>query len=535
MQAIARAVSVITTERVASFYLTRYNPVKNLTPQTLVSALDGYYAGRLRRLALIMERIEDVDDVVKIVAAKAKKQPGTRGWEIIAEDDSPEAATHKEALENFYNRLTVTNAIDGDVRGEVNLLLYQMMDAKAKGYACHEILWDPQPGYLTAELRFVPLWFFERTQGHLRFLEGDHDIYGVDLEPGRWLITQGDGLMRACAIAYLYKQMPLKDWLIYCGRHGMPLILGKTHATYDSPEWQAMETAVSQVSAEYSAVMSADDAIDSVDTTAKGELPHPKLVERMDRTMAAIWRGADLSTISSGQGAEGTGASLQGEEAELIAAADAEMLSDTLRRTIDRVVIKWATGADAPKAYFAIKGVTKDTTELDLKVDKQLHEMRFPISTEDLANRYGRSLPDSDENLLPPPAAQSGALQLRSTDEAGRLQDAAANQRTEPAGPDHPVVGQLLANARLQLAEARQQDLLPLAERLNGLYILAEGEELSEDELRGALVAFRTELPELMQRINLDPQAVSVFADTMSAAVIDGMAMEAAAQQRGQE
>ena len=509
--------TVIAPNRVAYWYLTRHNPVRDLTPETLVSAMDAYFRGEVRRLSLIMERIEDVDDVLKVVASKAKKQPATRGWEIIAEDKGQEAQDHKEALENFYNRITVTNAIDTDQVGEVSLLLNQMMDAKSKGYACHEIMWRPGIDHLTAEFRFVPLWFFERKQGRLRFLEDDYAIDGVDLEPGRWLITHGDGLMRACCIAYLYKQMPLKDWLIYCGRHGMPGILGKTHAAYDSPEWKAMEGAVEQMGSEWSGVTSSQDDIVPIDLSAQGELPHPKIIERMDRTMAALWRGADLSTISSGDGAQGSGASLQGDETELIAAADSNAISDTLRRTIDRPVIKWCCGSSRPKAYFAIKGVTKDTTDQDLKMLDQLWQMGFPISQETIASRLSISLPDDDETLLPPPT-QSAPLSTPYSQPSTSSFSRAAN-----AAPDPAAAGQYNAAARMQLAASVQADVEPLAKILNDIYVLSDSEAWEPERIVKRLEAFRADLPRLQKEQNLNPDAVNAYADLIGTAIANAI------------
>lgn len=520
------AATIITPARLSAWYLMRYNPVRDLTPENLVQALDAYYRGDLRRLALIMERIEDTDDVLKVVAAKAKKQPGTRGWEIIAEDKDPEAAAHKEALENFYNRLTVTNAIDPDQAGEVNLLLENMMDAKAKGYSMHEIIWQPQQGYLTAQLNFVPLWFFERRTGRLRFLPDDNCWDGEDLEPGRWLIHRGDGLMRACSIAKLYKDMPLKDWVIYTGRHGMPGIIGKTHAQYDSPEWRAMDNAVLNFSSEFAATMSANDEIAVIDATAKGELPHPALVERMDRAMAALWRGADLSTISSKEG-EGTGASLQGNESEILAAADSEALADTLRRTIDRTVIKWATGSDTPKAYFALRGVARDTTEQDLKIDAQLHIMGFPISIESLAARYSRTIPDGEETLLPPPAppamppsapawmAGNAAISPQSKGEKSfAALSPPANAASQPQAA-------YLQASRERLAQAIQAETAPLADEIGDILMLSEAEDWNAERLTERLQSLRADLPAIQQRMGLSDAATTAYADIIGTAIVN--------------
>jgi hypothetical protein len=60
------------------------------------------------------------------------------------------------------------------------------------------------------------------------------------------MVTVGEGLMFSCAIAWMFKNLPLKDWAIYCNRHGMPGIKGTTPAERGSPEWTAMEDAVAQ-------------------------------------------------------------------------------------------------------------------------------------------------------------------------------------------------------------------------------------------------------------------------------------------------
>ncbi len=89
---------------------------------------------------------------------------------------------------------------------------------------------------LTATFRFAPLWFFEARSGPLRFLPDELAYEGVDLAPGQWLVTATDGLMESCSIVYLYKHLPLRDWLIYCERNGMPGVRGVTEAAPGTPE-----------------------------------------------------------------------------------------------------------------------------------------------------------------------------------------------------------------------------------------------------------------------------------------------------------
>jgi len=520
--AAAPAAGSVDRERLRTMMLQRYNPLRDFTPAKLVRVLQQLDAGHLREYAILAERVKEQDDILCSVSAKREKQPGTRGWEIVKSDeDNPQAAAHADALQYFYDNLTVTSAIDEDEVGEVSLLLRQMMSAVGYSWAAHEIIWQRRPDGLTAELRFVPLYFFERTQGRLRFLPRENAVYGEDLEAGRWMVTRAAGVMRACLVAYLYKHMPLQDWLIYCKRHGMPGLLGKTTATYNSSEWRAMESAIADFQAEFGAVVNTADSIEPLDVSTRGALPYGPIVERMDRAMATLWRGADLSTMSAGVG-QGQGASVQADETDILAADDSELLSDTLRRSLDRRVIEYRFGVSSPLAYFAVKGVTKDTVEQDLKIDQQLHTMGFPMALASLAERYGRSLPDAGEALLPSPAAPAAI-----PGETMLLANAAANAAT-PAGADQPVAAPYLAAARMGIAEAVQSDLAPLAKRLNDLVALAEGEDWNAAQFDAAVLALRMELPDLQRQMNLDPAAVLAFADAIGTLLADRVEESAA-------
>ena len=124
--------------------------------------------------------------------------------------------------------------VDENDQGEVSLLIRQMMSAKALRYSIHEIVWQPGD-VLTAQFRRAPVWFFENTTGRLRYIPAENGLYGVDMDPAAWSVACGEGLMTACSVAWMYKTLSLKDWVIYNERHGMPGIHGKTSAAQDSP------------------------------------------------------------------------------------------------------------------------------------------------------------------------------------------------------------------------------------------------------------------------------------------------------------
>lgn len=348
--------------------------------------LDAFHAGDLKEASLTWDAIERRDDVIQSVASKRKMSAARHGWDVLTLEDSPRANAHRDALLYFYNHVTVSNALDENERGGFNLLARQMMDAVGKRYAVHEIVWEPVgQRQMRARFRFVPLWFFENRTGRLRFLPTEQTLEGVDLKPGAWMVSSGAGIMEACSVAYIYKHLPLRDWLIYCERNGMPGVRGVTDALPGSQEWDMARDAVEAFGAEFRALMTRGTDIEPIDLGARGELPYPRLVERMDRGIAVLWRGADLGTISR-EG--GVGASLQLEEPDLLAEGDAQMLSDTLNTQVNRLLIEHLFGEE-PLAYIAVRPGRQRSHDRDLSVYKTAHDLGFSISERDFKERFG--------------------------------------------------------------------------------------------------------------------------------------------------
>jgi phage gp29-like protein len=221
------------------------------------------------------------------------------------------------------------------------------------------------------------------------------------MEAGGWLVTAGDGLMEACSVAYLYKNLPLRDWLSCSEKFGMPGIVGRTDATLDSPEWNEFAAAIKDFSQDWSAVFNRSNSIELIEPKNQGEGMFASLVDKMDRAMTALWRGGDLSTMSVRNAA---GASLQQNEADILEMDDAQMISETLTTQVSRYVLQYHFG-DAPAlAYFKLRAGNKRDVELDLKVDEFLVQSGAPMAAADALARYDRPLPDAGEALLKPAA-----------------------------------------------------------------------------------------------------------------------------------
>lgn len=412
----------------------RFNPLADLSPQTLVTQIDHFRAGHVRHLARTMDAMQELDDVLATVIPKAKAAVARRGWDVLTiETDQQDLAQRQaDVLERFYNDLRATSALDADEAGGMQLLLRQMMDAKGKRYAIHNLVWTPVADSYRVTAHFCPLWFFENSTGRMRFIRERGQMYGETMAPGAWLVTKGAGVMLACAVAWMYKHLPLKDWLTYSGLFGMPGIEGVTDAARDSDEWAAVEAVVAAAASGLKYVRNRSSEINRIEFGTTGDLPFPALVERMDRALAALWRGADLSTLSAGAG-QGQGASLQGEEASLVEADDCAWLTETLNHRLDRMVLDYVFGPEVPAlAYVRVIGPDRRNLTQELAVDTFLRDSGFPLQVQTTSERYARPIPDGADPaaMLAPPAPAGPPI---------------ANWQSPIANPEEPSLDDVLS------------------------------------------------------------------------------------------
>lgn len=492
--------SVVTPQRLFYFKLTQFSPIRLLTPELLAQYLDLFEQGYIRWLTLLQWRIAQRDPILATVIPKRYGSVKRLKWQILIEEDlepglQKEAEAHKEALFKFYQNLRCSSAVDLNLNAGVSSLFEQMMTSVAYKWAVHEIIWNPMAdGNLTARFNFIPLWFFENRSGKLRFTETDFQLDGRDLKDGSFLITTGPGIMEPCSVSYLYKSLAQKWWLAYIEGHAAPLKVGTTNASRNSTNWKAMERALQQ--AVDSILLAKDETLTKVDTAATGELPYQPMVEEMNRMMATLWRGADLSTMSAKASNAGQGALLQGKEEYFLQCDDASRITETMNFQVDPQVIGWHFGEGVrPLAYFKLVVPPNIEASTDISVVNALIAwgLSEKLGKKQILEHFGWSeKSQADDSIEPVQAATATAgIDNPSKDYENAL--AAAN---ELYGNDE---ARLLAVANDEMAKETSEALAPLREGVRRIV------EAANENRTEAYRAFRRALPTMLQEINRDP------------------------------
>jgi phage gp29-like protein len=448
---------VTSAEAVRIWRQQRYNPIRSATPATLARALENFEIGDLREAALLFESIAERDDTLMSVKPKREKEVSQLDKQVMAIPGSgAEGEEHKEILEDFWNNVTAINAYDRNQKGKFRRLVKQMMTCVSFRYAAHHIVWQVRNGKLRATFEFIPLWLFENRTGTLRYLENPWAQEGKALADGEWMITAGDGLMIACSIGWSAKRNAFNDWLIFSAKFSVPGTLGRTSSAKDSPEGRAMHEAVRTFGHDWAGVIYGDDGthqepIKIIQAAGNPSgMPMPAVVERVDRKFAALYRGADLSTMSAGSG-EGSGASLQEKEGDILLSDDAETISETLEE-ISKKVIEWHFG-------YGVEPLAR----LELIVPKR----------EDTTNLVNDASSLADRGAKVSKSALMDRLSLQTaTDEADTLQPAGAKQAITPQEPRQEIANAMDNYAQSEwlheIRSALATDLRPLGDALAG-------------------------------------------------------------------
>lgn len=477
----------------------RFNPLRTLTPERLSAALDQAAAGWLREAALIYEVIEQREAIVRSVMTKRRAAVARRDWQIVVPDaEDPRAEAHKQTLEFFYNNLTVTDATDLNVRTGMSGLLRQMMDAIIQRYAVHEIVWKPMDGGLTAELRRVPLYFFENRTGRLRFVGPEDRGNGTPLEEDGWMVTVADGLGEALAVCYMFKRMGVQDLLAFSEKFSIPGVLGRTSAAKDSDEGRAMADSVMAYASEWVGVVYGDDGaikdpIQVIQTPGGGaSLPQMVIAEYMDRMIATLVRGGDLSTISRN---DSNGSSVQESETDALLEDDCALVSETLQTQLDRLVIRMVHGDEKPAAYVVVNPPSNEDLTRDLAIDEGLVRLGVKQDPADLAERYGREVGEevpSEQSEVISEEEQKGEEESRETRDASEEADPEMEEQipaeNEQRYPDRETM-------RLHaMLYALSEDLQPLGEALAGAL-----QSNDEPAMAAALRKISKTMPEFLE------------------------------------
>jgi phage gp29-like protein len=426
----------------------KYSPMPTLDMDVLATQLNAFRIGDLRQIGKTWEIMMERDGELAVNSDKRKADASGLEWHI-ASDGSPAGDRHAGALQYFYDHLTATEALEQDVTGGVNELIYQVMSALDYRYSIHEMLLridNPAAREVTAEFRHTPIWFMECRRGYLAYMQHIFDVYGQPCLQGEWLTAVNQGWMRPLAMAYAMKMFPLRDWLLYCTRYGSGFLEGATDAPMNSPEWDQAQEALKTLANDGVVLHNSGVSFKFLEQSARNSLPFHPIVEMINGLYAKCYRGVDLATGSrQAQNGEGShvgggrnpvGASVQKEESGILLTRDAKWVTGVMNERVDRPVLRYLFN-EQPRAWFVLMPPLTDTTAEDLKTLSALVPLGFQVMLKEVYQRFRWSIPTPGEPCLAPqsPGANTATLNPKPQPATTPAENAEPRPEVTPIAP----------------------------------------------------------------------------------------------------
>lgn len=486
--------------------------IRGLSGESLASALDAFERGELRSAAMLWETMVRRDDIISVVKPKREKAVARRDWQILTTDDSAEARRQAAFLEEFWNGVRAVDAFDRNDRGGLAKAIRHAMSCVSFRYAAQHLVWEPTREGLGLTMELVPLSYFENRTGELRFCPTGTEYTGEELTPGEWLITCGDGLMFSGSIGYLCKRNSLADWLAFSDKFGTPGLLAKTNQGKGTPGGDAMLEALETFGSDWSAVLYGDDGSGKIEliqaSGASSVLPMPALIERVDKRLTALWRGADLGTLSS---QDATGASLQDGETDLIEQDDALTISESFN-AIDEMALRWRFGPRVKvKAYFRLIVPQSEDLKLLVQVVDLLVKHGVALGEADILERFGFAAPAAGEKIL-------GKAEGRDENDGSDESDVETRLNAGLSDDDEEV---FLRSAGRLLARASVEDRAELVAGMKDVLAAPDGKLVERAN------AFLEALPE---QVGKDRSQVRAWESLIATSLVNGFAADEPAE-----
>ncbi len=446
-----------------------------LTPQRLAEILQEAVQGNHNQAMTLAMEMEERDPHYQSVLA-------TRKLAVSAIEPTVEAPPKATPLEQEMTadlRELLAEPEFGDV-------IPAMMDAVGKGFSCTEILWERRASKyrpIRYEWRDPRFFRFDRpTMQHPRLLGADDPVFGVPLEPFKWIVHDPKlkmgipirgGLARLVAACFICKSYVLKDWLAFCEVFGLPVRVGKYSPAADEEDINLLINAVANIGTDAAAVVPSTMQIDFQESTSAngGGLLFQGLTKYLDQLVSKATLG---QTSSVDEGATGMGG---GQRSKMhqgvkndIRDDDAAKCARTITRDLGRAYLTLNYGVQPRYPTVRLKEPEAEDLSAFSTSIAPLIDRGLPVAAAPILAKYGLELPAAGELVLRPLAKGAPPSPDEPSDDdpdtnrsqlpAPPVDDAIDRIRNEALADWEPQLDDVLAPIRKLIDDAQTKEEL---------------------------------------------------------------------------
>jgi phage gp29-like protein len=446
------------------------------------SPISGYPADGLnpRRLANLLRDADQADPLRYFELAEQVEERdlhyagvlGTRKRSVSQLD-----ITVTPAGEDADSKADAAMIQDWVSRDELQLELFDILDAIGKGVSFTEIVWDTSEGqWLPKKLEWRdPRWFrFDRVDGAtplLRDADGD-----VPLQPFKFItatikaksgLPVRSGLARIVAWAYMFKKYTERDWAIFTQTFGQPIRVGKYPPGATETDKDTLFSAVANIAGDCAAIVPAGMDIEFVtaENVSAGSDLYLKRADWFDKQVSKAVLG-QTSTTDAETGGLGSGDTHR-QVQEDIETADCKALAAILNRDLIQPWIQLERGPQKKYPRVSIGRPDEENTTPLIDGIAKVVPLGVKVGAKFVREKLGIPEPEAGDELLVapaqtspfgfgPPALQAQRSPQRSAAEIAAIA-AAAERLAQPATND--LIGDIRTalQAATSLADLKQR------------------------------------------------------------------------------
>ncbi|NKB37871.1 MAG: DUF935 family protein [Gammaproteobacteria bacterium] len=283
------------------------HPSRGLTPGKLARILADAEQGDIIAQCDLFEDMEEKDGHIFAEMSKRKRALMGLQWSIEPPLHNPTAQEKKQAEQ-------VSELFSGI--DDIEDVMFDMMDAAGKGFACLEIEWERLGNTFlpkAIEHQLQRNFIVKRNEIRLR----DNSMLGEELWPFGWIVhihkarsghIARSGLHRTLAWPYLFKNYSVRDLAEFLEIYGLPLRLGTYPRGADDNEKMTLLRAVASIGHDAAGIVPEGMMIDFKEPAKGDKEPFEYMMDWCERTQSKVIVGATLtSQTDSGSGAMALG------------------------------------------------------------------------------------------------------------------------------------------------------------------------------------------------------------------------------------
>lgn len=364
-----------------------------LTPVEVENLIHRADAGDPADLCRLASELEEKNwDIRNSMATRCNALLGCE-WYVTPppEDHDPESM---KIARHFQESLRKAGELNGFDTFEE--LLEDLSHAVIAPYAVSEIIWD---GAELKGFRSIPGHHFTfRNSLEPRLVTFDHPD-GIALPAHKFLFhrhtrTGGDickgGLIRTLAWLHCFQAYPMKDWLAFAERYGMPFIVAKLDRSAYEKDRSTVQKAIRNFGPRGGGVFSKSMEIELLQAgTNNSSTVYEAIIKHISDAITKVILG-QLATSDKASGfSEGNA---QSKVRQDILEADARKIEATIRSGLAAPWTAYHYGSSAPVPVLRFRVEPPEDLSVFAQTLESLHRAGFDADPDEIGKRFGLSL-----------------------------------------------------------------------------------------------------------------------------------------------